>query len=132
MGLSNFVTFLVSGTNFFITKMNINLIGGIGYHTRSQVTTGIMTSIAYASIINTGLLTLLTNADFSYIFPHIPLQMQYSDMDTAWYLIIGTAMAKTVFIASGMPWALLFASYCEWKTYQWMDYFSAIKADREE
>jgi hypothetical protein len=66
---TNLVTFLVTGINYVITHVNINLVGMIGFDTRSKVTSGIMTSITIAQVVNTAIITLLTNADFSYVFP---------------------------------------------------------------
>jgi hypothetical protein len=115
--------------------MNQNFIETIGYHTRSEVTSGIMTSITIASMVNTGVLTLLTNADLSYVFPHSPLRLQYSDLDVNWYLMIGTALAKTMMVCAVMPWPLLIADVCKMKMKQWLDQragASAIAAEKAE
>jgi hypothetical protein len=48
--------------------MNMALINCIGYHTKSEMYTAIMTSVFIASFINTGILLLLTNANLNYTF----------------------------------------------------------------
>ena len=73
-----------------------------------------MKSIAIASIINSGFLTTLVNADVTYLFPSLPLQMTYSDLDVDWYLMIGTTLTKTMLIASIMPWILFFVEVAQY------------------
>jgi ABC-type uncharacterized transport system permease subunit len=81
-----------------------------------------MTSIAYSSFINTGILTLLTNADLSHapilgsVLPF--LKMQYGDMGVDWYLTIGSSLTQTMMIAAVMPWFLLCSAVCTWKATQ--------------
>ena len=77
-----------------------------------------MMSIVYSSFVNTGILTLLTNADLSYVpglSSVLPLHMQYSDLGEGWYLVIGTALVKTMMINAFMPWMLLGVDICKWK-----------------
>lgn len=119
--LSNAMTAFVSGVNYFLAIVNQSAIETIGYDTRSENTSAILTSIAFSSFVNTGILTLLTNADLSFVpffgsvFPF--LRMQFSDIGVDWYLTIGPSLAQTMMIAAVMPWMLLCSAVCQWKVY---------------
>ena len=102
---------LVSVVNIVIRNLNQFLIEGIGYDTRSEVTTTVMVSVFYTAFINTAILTILTNADMYYL-PVLSrlmpfLQGQYADIDRDWYLTIGTSMVKTIGIMAWFPWVEL-------------------------
>ena len=72
--LTNMVAVLVSFINIIIRTVNISLIDLIGFHTQSQSTTVIMTSIFVSTFINTGVILLFTNADLQYsVLSWIPL-----------------------------------------------------------
>ena len=104
--LSNAVTVLVSVVNIVIRTINMSLIAKIGYHTESEQTSAIMTSILASTFINTGLLLLFTNADlsFSSILSWLPLRQQYSDISKDWYRDIGVALVKTMAIMAVFPY----------------------------
>jgi len=61
--LTNMVAVLVSFINIIIRTVNMALIDLIGYHTQSEATSTIMTSIFISTFINTGIILLFTNAD---------------------------------------------------------------------
>ena len=103
--LTNSVTFLISVINMLIRTVNVRLIDKIGFHTWSQTTSAVMTSIFISSFINTGIILLLTNADLKYsIFSWIPLNNQYSDLSLDWYSDIGTSLVKTMIIMAVFPY----------------------------
>ena len=80
--LTNMVSVLISFINIVIRTVNIALIDKIGYHTQSEATSAIMTSIFISSFINTGIILLFTNADLKYsVLSWIPLHGQYSDLN---------------------------------------------------
>lgn len=59
-----------------------------------------------SSFINTGLITLIVNADFTfspYLINWLPIRMAYTDMTRTWWLKIGTSMVTTVCIQAFMP-----------------------------
>ena len=111
--------------NIVIRNLNQFLIEGIGYDTRSEVTTTVMVSVFYTAFINTGILSILTNADMYYmpvlsrLLPF--LRGQYADIDRDWYLMIGTGMVKTIGIMAFFPWAELFMYGGLRKFKQWRD-----------
>lgn len=99
------VSVLISFINIIIRTVNIALIDTIGYHTQSEATSAVMTSIFISSFINTGIILLFTNADLQYSILHmIPLKNQYSDLNTDWYLDIGTSLVKTMLIMALFPY----------------------------
>ena len=73
LALTNFVTILVTIINIVIRTINIKLINIIGYPTVSKQVSLIMTSIFWATFINTGVILLMTNADMSYAPPPLNL-----------------------------------------------------------
>ena len=72
--LTNIVTGLVSGINYFLRMFNISLIDTIGLE-REDVRTGlIMKCIFITTFINSGILLLFTNADLRYsILKFVPI-----------------------------------------------------------
>jgi len=49
-----------------------------------------MVSVFVAQMVNTGLVSILTNANLEYsIVRFLPIQNQYTDIDRDWYLNIG-------------------------------------------
>lgn len=83
------IAIIVSAINSSISQLNQLLLIYVGFHTRSRLATNIMTSITFGSFINTGLLTMLTQADVTYLVGWLPLQSTYSDMDVNWYELVG-------------------------------------------
>jgi len=74
--------------------MNMSLIDRIGYDTLSEKIRSVFTSIFVTSFINTGILLLLANADFSSypILDIIPLGGEFPDLDMTWYIEIGPSL----------------------------------------
>lgn len=62
--LTNTVTILVTVTNIIIRTINIKLINIIGFSTKSEQVSLIMRSIFWTTFINTGIIVLMTNANF--------------------------------------------------------------------
>jgi hypothetical protein len=58
------VVVLVMGINMFIRSLSIYLIDLIGYERDSARVSDIMATVFISSFINTGILILLTNANF--------------------------------------------------------------------
>jgi hypothetical protein len=88
------VVVLVMGINMFIRSLTIYLIDIIGYERDSARVSTIMATVFISSFINTGILILLTNANFSYYSfgKLIPIRSQYSDLDQNWYLFVGPSL----------------------------------------
>lgn len=75
------LSLVVSGFNMLIRTINYYLIDYIGYDTESRRVSTIMTSIFFASLINTGVIVLFTNAKLTFvpILKLFPINNQYTD-----------------------------------------------------
>jgi len=72
--LNNIVAVLISIVNIIIRKVNMTLIDVIGYNTETEKVQMIMKSIFWTSLVNTGIILLLTNANFEYsVLKMIPI-----------------------------------------------------------
>ena len=102
--LTNIVTALVSGINYFLRMFNISLIDTIGLE-REDVRTGlIMKCIFITTFINSGILLLFTNADLQYsVLSFIPITNQYSDLTSNWYADIGPTIVQAMIIMALFP-----------------------------
>lgn len=81
------------------------LINLIGYSTNSDKYSAIMTSVFITSFINTGILLLLTNANFEYTFlSFLPIKNQFADFTVSWFTNIGGSIAQTMLIQACMPY----------------------------
>lgn len=117
------VVVLVMGINMFIRSLTIYLIDMIGYERDSARVSTIMATVFISSFINTGILILLTNANFSYYSfgKLIPIRNQYSDLDQNWYLFVGPSLVQTMFISACMPYIEFLIAYTQKKVFRWMD-----------
>jgi hypothetical protein len=100
------VTILVLALNFVIKYLVQYLINNIGYHTESQRNASVQLVTFISSFINTGLIPLLTNAEFKYnkIVSWIPLNSNYADFDSDWYVFLGPQIVQTIAILAFMPY----------------------------
>lgn len=64
---STILSFVVSVVNIVIRSLTYALIDYIGYDTESRRVSTIMTSIFFASLINTGIIVLFTNAKLTFV-----------------------------------------------------------------
>jgi len=84
------VSVLVAVINIVIRTVNIKLVDYIGFDTDSQRVSLVMVSVFVAQMVNTGLVSILTNANLDYsIIRFLPISNQYTDIDRDWYLNIG-------------------------------------------
>lgn len=111
------------GINMFIRSLSIYLIDLIGYERDSARVSDIMATVFISSFINTGILILLTNANFSYYsFGNVlPIRNQYSDLDQNWYLFVGPSLVQTMFISACMPYIEFLIAFTQKKVFRWMD-----------
>jgi hypothetical protein len=92
---------LTNAVNYALTMVVEWAVESIGYDTLSEKYSTIMVCTFVSSFINTGIITLLTNADFTFApwpLSMLPINQQYTDMTTAWWLKIATSMVVTVCI----------------------------------
>ena len=104
--LGTSATVLISIINIIIREVMIVLINYIGYHTESEGTSAVMTSVFVSSLINTGVILLFTNADMQYsVLSWIPfVPKQYSDFNRGWYVDIGASLVNTMLIMAIFPY----------------------------
>lgn len=69
LAIKNLMTVAIVILNTILRIINIFLVQKIGFNKQSEVTMTIMTFVFYSQYLNTGLILLLTNADFT----HTPL-----------------------------------------------------------
>ena len=66
--------------NTLLRIINIFLVKKIGFNKESEVTMTIMTFVFYSQFLNTGLILLLTNANFDNTpISWLPIRNQFSD-----------------------------------------------------
>jgi len=96
---------LVAIINIVIRTVNIKLVDYIGFDTDSQRVSLVMVSVFVAQMVNTGVVSILTNANLDYsIISFLPISNQYTDIDRDWYLNIGVQIQKTMMIMAFMPY----------------------------
>ena len=66
LGFKNLMTGAIVILNTILRIVNILLVKRIGFNKESEVTMTIMTFVFYSQYLNTGLILLLTNANFMY------------------------------------------------------------------
>ena len=77
---STMVSVGISALNFALRMIVIQLIKGIRYNQESQITREIMISVFIMQFVNTGVILLLTNANFEGTpLWFIPIRNQYKD-----------------------------------------------------
>lgn len=88
--IENLITVSIVVINIIIRVINILFIKSIGYTYESQQIMVIMTTIFYSQFVNTGLLLMITNANFE----NTPLELltfrnSFPDYTSDWYLVVG-------------------------------------------
>jgi predicted permease len=85
--------------NTVLRIVNIFLVKKIGFNKESEVTMTIMTFVFYSQFLNTGLILLLTNANFDNTpLSWLPIKNQFSDFTQNWYDMVGDEIVKTMMI----------------------------------
>ena len=105
--LSNSVTVLILAVNFIIRFMVQNLLNNVGYHTESRRNKSVQIVTFVSAFINTGIIPLVTNAEFMYLsFPFnlIPQHKIHADFDALWYRKLGPSIVQTIAILAFMPY----------------------------
>lgn len=77
-----------------------------------MVSRSIMTSCFYSIFINTGLMLMITNANFeNTILSFIPIKREFNDFTPDWYRVIGSSLQTTMLIAAFMPYFTMMIAY---------------------
>lgn len=99
MFIKNLVTIAIVSLNTFLRIVNIFLVKKIGFNKESEVIMTIMTFVFYSQFMNTGLILLLTNANFNNTpLTFLPINNQFSDFTQGWYDMVGSQIVKTMLI----------------------------------
>ena len=109
------ITILVSVINIVLRLIVEALVNKIGYDTDSERVSTIMTVTFISMFMNTGVITMLVNADFEYMdipFYWLPFRSEYPDLNRDWYTKVGPTMVKTMLIAAIAPIMELCIGYC--------------------
>lgn len=98
------VSIAITIVNMIIRTFNIFVVTKIGYWTLSKQTSMIVNTIFIATFINTALVLLFGNANFSgtclHFWPFTMFNGAYTNMTQNWYLDIGPALISTMIFNS--------------------------------
>jgi hypothetical protein len=88
--LTNIVTVAVSGINYILKMVNIGLVKDVGIEREDHQDSIIMQFIFSSTLINSGIILLMVNANFMYSpISFIPINNIYPDINADWYGDIG-------------------------------------------
>lgn len=103
-GITEGVSVAITVVNIIIRTFNIAMITRIGYYTVSKQTGVIVNSIFIATFINTAMVMLIGNSNFSdtclHFWPFTMFHGAYTNMTQNWYLDIGPALISTMLFNS--------------------------------
>jgi len=98
------VAFSIVGINFVLRLIMMVLIKYIGYHTESEQTKNIKSSIFIVQFFNTAILLLLTNANTSDVgLGFLPFKGRYPDLTFGWYNDIAPSLITTMLFNAFFP-----------------------------
>jgi hypothetical protein len=85
--------------------------------------------------MNTGIITLMTNANFEYApfpFSLIPIHNQYPSFNSHWFMDIGFSLEKSMIITAIYPWLeiLIFGGIVHFKRWKDSGYIRRIDPRR--
>jgi len=99
--LLELMTVLITVVNVIIQVISVVMIEHIGFHTITEVTAAIMSTVTFATFFNTAILLLITSANTEYsILWWLPFRGMYTDLDQNWYISIGDTLVYTMLINS--------------------------------
>lgn len=103
--LTNGIMVAIIAINYILKAMTISLITWIGYDTHSELMTKITNGVFVALFFNTGILLLLTNANFSDVSPFLGkiFSGTYYDYSPQWYAMVGSVLVSTMNLNAFMP-----------------------------
>lgn len=105
MILTNGLTVAIVAINTILKKAIIALITWIGYDTNSMLMTKITNGVFMCLFFNTGILLLLTSANFGDVsgFLSVPFHGTYYDYSPRWYAMVGATIVSTMQLNAFMP-----------------------------
>ena len=91
--------------NFVLQFLMYKIVNRIGLKSTGDKSMQMCKFVFISQFINTGLIGLLSNADFENTFLNfIPINRKYSDFSENWYIDQGTLLTQTMCIQSVMPY----------------------------
>jgi hypothetical protein len=118
----NGVAVSISVINILLRAVGTKLINNIGYHYVDQQIAQIMTLIFVSQYINTGIVLIVSNANFANTpLSLIPVRNQFSDYSDDWYLEVGSTLEKTMMVASFMPFVSFTMAYFKNSAFKFLD-----------
>ena len=122
MIIFNLITVSIVCLNLFLRYLIIFLVRQIGLKTESLQMMHVCSKVFYTQLINTGFMTILSNANFKNTpLEFIPIYNNYQDFSEEWYTDVGSTIVQTMFIQSIMPYANMIAVIAEVYFYRFMD-----------
>lgn len=107
------------------------LIKWIGYHTESEQTNAIMTSIFVVQFFNTAILLILTNANTeSAGLGFLPFKGMYPDLNFEWYNDIGASFITTMIVGAMLPVIEFGSGYAQKVVFKFLDRGCKCKGDQ--
>ena len=118
------ISVMINIVNTVIKLILVNLIQIIGEDTRSATNRSVKMGVFVTQFFNTGILILLSSANFQYT--NVPilnqyLRGQYTDFTSDWYKDVGAIIVKAMLIASIMPVVEFFISYAKLSVFRLID-----------
>ena len=118
------ISLMINIVNTVIKLILVNLIQVIGEDTRSATNRSVKMGVFVTQFFNTGILILLSSANFQYT--NVPilnqyLRGQYTDFTSDWYKDVGAIIVKAMLIASIMPVVEFFISYGKLSVFRLLD-----------
>jgi len=98
MVLTNGITIAIVAINTILKMTIIKLITWIGYDTYSMMMSKITNGVFIGLFFNTGILLLLTNANFGDVsgWLSVPFHGTYYDYSPRWYAMVGATLVSTM------------------------------------
>jgi hypothetical protein len=91
--------------NFLLSSLMKFVVVRIGLKTISETNMQLCQFVFISQFINTGIIGLLSNADFSATpLKFIPINRKYPDFNENWFIDFGASLTQTMCIQSIMPY----------------------------
>ena len=98
------IAVFISLTNFLIEKLFQYFVKQIGYKSQSEESRALMTYVFFIQFTNTAVILMVAHANYKFsMLSFIPIQNQYADFTSDWYLLVGDSLVKTQLINAFQP-----------------------------
>ena len=96
----------------------------IGHDNLSNLNSTLMLAIFLGQFLNTAIIVLITDADFSHApkpFSWIPIRNSLTDLGKYWYQDLPPQLVMTMLITAMIPWATCSAKFIVKELKIWLD-----------